>query len=134
MNRDIMESKDVTKEIIEALKHALIDEMGREINNPVPLEVEVGPKKVCINDEIRRVVATEISKRAMEMGKESYEEANDFDVDDDFEKSEIRSQYEIMDDDYPEMVRREFEGEKIEEKAVEMQDSEVKTDVKDEGE
>lgn len=57
----------------------------REILDNTPIEVPVGFKKpMSLNERIKMLVRNEASQVAMENGYETFEEANDFDVDDDF--------------------------------------------------
>lgn len=59
------------------------DELGREIPDPRPVEVPVGiSKPESMNDMIRRLVRQEASRTAEEAGYESFEEADDFEVED----------------------------------------------------
>lgn len=61
------------------------DEFGREIHNkdkPKPLRAKIKPPNSLLED-IRAMVRTELSSAASAKGHESFEEANDFDVDDD---------------------------------------------------
>lgn len=57
---------------------------GSEVCDPRPIEVPLHMKAPeSITDMIRRLVRTEVSGAAVERGAESFEESNDFDVDDD---------------------------------------------------
>lgn len=84
------------------LRRAQLDPLGREINNPVPVVFNTGlGKPVSFAEKVRRAVRNEISRAQEEQGKESFEEANDFDVDDDFNFEAQASQYELMKDELP---------------------------------
>jgi len=65
------------------------DKMGREVPDPKPLEIPVGFKRPeTLQEQIRRLVHSEHFQRDREAaGEETFEEADDFDVDDDFDPS-----------------------------------------------
>lgn len=79
------------------LTHAYIDEDGMEVNNPAPLEVPEGFKRpATLLEQIRRVLRTEVSRQAAAQDMESWEEANDFAVEDEFDIEEPMSPYTEM--------------------------------------
>lgn len=81
------------------LRPVLLDDYGRETLDPTPIAPPIGYKKEPSMVEIvRQQIRTEMSRQAVEEGKESFEEADDFDVDDDFDPS---SPYEEMFDPAP---------------------------------
>lgn len=60
------------------------DELGREINDPAPMELPFGTRKPeTLTDMIRRMIRVDVSAAASDAGGETFEEANDFDVDED---------------------------------------------------
>lgn len=64
------------------------DKNGHEIPDPTPVAVPVGwsaPESLV--DQVRRLVRQEFSQQARATGHETFEEADDFDVDDDFDPS-----------------------------------------------
>lgn len=72
-----------TKDI---LKKAQIDERGREINDPNPLfHLMDEPSQEDSRQQMKDMIRNEFSRIAQLHGKETWEEANDFDVDDPFE-------------------------------------------------
>lgn len=89
-----------------SLTEALISEDGLELLNPNPLVVDIGPKRLTLQDQIRRILKHEISKSAYKEGLETFEEANDFDVPD--EDPEPLSGFE-----YEEMVPDSAPAEKV---------------------
>lgn len=92
--------KDITMEKLVSLTKAIIDDNGREINNPKPRVVHTGLRpQLSLQDQIRRVLRQEVSMMAQEQDFETYDEANDFDIPDDA-PSRV-SQYEIMEDERP---------------------------------
>lgn len=57
---------------------------GRELPDPTPLELPAGTKRPeTLQDQIRRLIRTDVSAYAEDHGAESFEDANDFDIDDD---------------------------------------------------
>lgn len=76
---------------------AKYDEFGRELENVDPVEMPVKFKRPpTIHEMIAQAVRSESWKRKMESeGRETFEEANDFDVGDDVEPD---SRYEVADD------------------------------------
>lgn len=79
----------------------LFDERGREIPDPTPVAMPAGvgqPEPLHVT--IKRMIRNEMSQFADSQGQETFEEANDFDVDD---EDEMRSNYEFdeMAEDFP---------------------------------
>lgn len=61
-----------------------LDEHGLEVPDPTPMEIPVAMRRPETSDErIRRIIAHSLSVRAAEAGLESFEEADDFDIEDD---------------------------------------------------
>lgn len=87
----------VSKELYEKLKTlttSIYDENGREMCNPVPMEISpVHTRPLTLQDQIKRLLKKELSLQAQAQGKETFQEANDFKVDDDVE--EFKSNYEF---------------------------------------
>lgn len=72
--------------IEEKLSRIYLDRYGREIPDPTPVAPPVGYKKQpSMVDHVRALVAHGLRERAEQMGYETWEEANDFDVGDDVE-------------------------------------------------
>lgn len=60
------------------------DVNGREVNDPTPVEIPAGMRKPETTAEIiARLVRHEVSRAAERQGFESFDEANDFDVEED---------------------------------------------------
>lgn len=72
-----------------------LDELGREIPDPTPMQPPVGYKRApTLAEQIRAMVRSEKLRQEVEAaGAESFEEADDFEVGDDFEQ-ERTSPYE----------------------------------------
>lgn len=61
-----------------------LDEMGREVPDPTPVALPVRLRAgVSMVDEVRQAIRQELSQAAEAAGDESFEEADDFEVDDD---------------------------------------------------
>lgn len=92
-----MKLKQSQFEKLKALDRALIDKDGREVLNPVPAKFPTTLDRPTSTMElIKRVVRDELSREAQAQGEETFLEADDFDVPDDFDV-EILSQYEMTD-------------------------------------
>lgn len=78
-----MINKNYNLEDLKKLMVSVYDpEKGGEVCNPIPLEVDSGLiPSMSLEDRIRRVIANDLSTKAQEAGEETFEEANDFDVD-----------------------------------------------------
>lgn len=88
-------------EKLENLIVPLLDDRGREINNPVPMTLKAGlTRPLSLRDQIRRVLKVELSQEALSQGNESFDEANDFEVKDDFETDSFMSKYELVEEEY----------------------------------
>lgn len=60
------------------------DQFGREIPDPTPVSVPANwQRPLSLHEEIKRFVRVEMSRQAADQGEETFEEADDFDVDDD---------------------------------------------------
>lgn len=74
---------------------ARYDEEGRfEIPDPRPVAVPAGMRRpLTIQEEIKRAIRAEMSQVAADQGFETFEEADDFEVDED---PELSSPYELV--------------------------------------
>lgn len=67
---------------------AVLDDRGHEVLDATPVAMPVGwSRPPSLQDQVRRFVRQELSRQAAEAGMETFEEADDFDVGDDFEPS-----------------------------------------------
>lgn len=93
----------VTPELVEQLSqmvHSYLDEYGREVNNPLPHTVDAGlDPPMTLQQQIQRLLRRELSAQAQSQGLETFQEADDFDVDEPFEQ-DLRSAYEMVEEDY----------------------------------
>lgn len=60
-----------------------MDEDGREVPNPNPIVIHFPSGPVSDYDRVRELIRRELSLEAAQRDQESFEDANDFDVDDD---------------------------------------------------
>lgn len=73
---------------------ASLNSRGHEVNDPQPMALPPGvAKPETLAETIRRLVRNEISARASDLGHETFEEADDFDVEDDY--ADPQSQWEL---------------------------------------
>lgn len=71
------------------------NERGQEIPDPRPVSVPAGfQRPLSLQEEIKRFVRSELSRQAEDAGQESFEEADDFEVDED---PDPLSPYELQD-------------------------------------
>lgn len=88
-------AKDLTK-----LTHGMLDKKGREVLNPKPHVLAGGLKRPpTLQEQIQRLVRKNLSDQVAAQGHETFEEADDFDVQDDFE-IEPTSKYEMMEEEF----------------------------------
>ena len=80
---------------------ASLDEFGREITDPNP-RVQAIRQPESQRDRIRRIVREEVSAAADDQGFETFEESQDFEIEDPWDASHLgESSYELLDDEYP---------------------------------
>lgn len=66
----------------------LMDEYGREIPDPHPMEIPLGHKRPeTLAEQVQRLVRHSVSAYAALHGHETFAESEDFDVEDDFDPS-----------------------------------------------
>jgi len=84
---------DITDDELEFVRHrirtARLDPKGREIVDPVPVAPPIGYiKQESLHEQIARMVRSErLRQEAEAAGFETFEEADDFDVGDDYDPS-----------------------------------------------
>lgn len=77
---------------------ARLDKDGNEILDPTPVALPVRfQRPPSLVDDVRRLVAQEMSRVAMDQDFDSFEDADDFDIDDD---DQPRSRHELP-ENYP---------------------------------
>ena len=76
----------------------MLDSKGKEITDPNPLQPTVPIKKQeSIQDLIQKYVRGTLSNKAADDGIETFEESQDFDVENDFDREINMSGYEVVD-------------------------------------
>lgn len=96
----------------EVRPYPYLDEYGREVLDPNPAAMPLGFKRPeSLADTIRRLIRHEVSQAAQESGDETFEDADDFDVDDD--PADPSTPYEMNFDQeaYPRKEFRTFQEE-----------------------
>jgi len=94
-------TKDIFKHVTK-LKTAYLNKDGKEVGNPKPMVLPVGMQRpASLQEQIERVVRQKMSQKQIDEGIETFEEANDFDVTDEFELAELKSNYDLLEDEYP---------------------------------
>lgn len=84
---------------------ALLAIDGKEVNNPKPLMTQFDlEKSVSLKDRVQALFRGELSRRAAQLGYETEEDANDFDIDDGFETNDPNTIYQVLDDEVPVMT------------------------------
>lgn len=94
----------ISKKLFEHLKTLTVAELtedGKELLNPTPMQIDVEPVGMTLEEKIQRAIKiNELSKQAAMQGEETWEEFNDFDVKDSDDIPEFaQSEFEIMEDD-----------------------------------
>lgn len=82
-------------EELSKLKRSMLDENGRETPNPRPKDVAIGLRPPSLQEQIQRLIKVELSEQMQKQGAETFEEANDFEVDD--EEGDPLSPYALED-------------------------------------
>lgn len=83
----------MTKLHAPAVEPTAQDADGHELPDPRPLVMPSGFRRPeTLAEQVQRLVRTHISRQAQEQGEESFEEAEDFDIDDD--QAEPNTPYE----------------------------------------
>lgn len=87
---EILELTDYERlERIQNLEAAIgfrLDEFGREVPDPKPMAMPSGFRRPeTLQEQVARLVRSRLSEIALEQGAESFEESEDFDVDDEFD-------------------------------------------------
>lgn len=100
----------ISKELYEQIKGAhasMLDERGHEIPDPTPMALKVGmTRPATLQEQIQRLIKTTLSQQAEAQNMESFIEANDFDVTDDFETNEPMTKYNMMEEEFLEIPEK----------------------------
>lgn len=77
------------------------ENIGVDPSDPNPVAIPLGHRKPrTVEDMVRSYVMTAMSAYGEEQGMETFEESNDFDMDDDNDEFAMKSPYEMI-DEYP---------------------------------
>lgn len=97
-------------EEIKSLVSSILDDDGKEINNPKPMEstIKFGKKHLSLEQRIARILH-KVSKEAELQGQETEEEANDFDIEDEDPDPITSYEVEAMIDEVPASVQEKME-------------------------
>lgn len=78
-----------------------LTEDGKEITDPKPMAVRVRATET-MTDRVRRMVRQELSQAAASQEMETFEEANDFDIEDPWDVYHTQtSDYELLEEEFP---------------------------------
>ena len=96
------------------------NELGEELPDDTPLEIPAGMRRpLTLQEQIQQAVRGALSASAGRHEAETFEEANDFDVDDDeFEDVMTQHEYRDMKSEIPEDARKAFEEWRSKRKSV----------------
>lgn len=113
-------SKELFQELSK-LERSRLNERGWEVPNPKPMELIAGMRKPeTLTEQVRRIMRTELSRQASAQGMETFEEADDFDVDDGFDVDEPTTQYQQMQEEF---IFEQADSSQPTENTIETQDS-----------
>lgn len=102
-------SKDLYTKF-DTLGRSILDEKGRELMDPRPYNLDVSPRGATMEEQIQRLIRSELSWQAGAQGNESFDEADDFD-DPEYDDAPA-SNYQMMEDEEPSVrPRAEVKGE-----------------------
>lgn len=93
----------------------MLNERGHEVPDQTPVEVPTGLRRPpSIHEEIKRFIRSELSRQAQANEMETFEEADDFEIDDS-EIDDLPTPYQLREPeemlaDYPEGNRETLDG------------------------
>lgn len=106
------------------------DEFGRELPDPTPKAMPVGFKRPeTLDEQIRRLIRTHMSDMAEDQGFETFEEADDFAVEED-DQFDPETPFEM---EFDPVLQREVSPDMIASNPVEYRDQFVEAVMQDEG-
>jgi hypothetical protein len=84
-----------------------LDERGYEVLDPTPIAVPIGTKRPeTLEQKLKRIMRNELSVAAEMKGEETLEEANDFNVGDDYDPDTPYSPYEKSEEEWLEQEEK----------------------------
>lgn len=96
---------------------ATLDESGREVGDPTPVAPPANLRRgMTMSEQIQQMIRREVSNRAEEQGYESFEESEDFDIDDD--PVDPHTPYEAVFDPRPPLKEKEDGSKSVDEGRV----------------
>lgn len=113
MNENRISVSEITVELLKDLTRSLIGiEDGKEYPNPKKDVITGIYRPPTLKEQIQRVLRTELSNQAEKQGFESFEDANDFDIEEDIEPV---SEYELreMVEEVPNSVEKVVPSEEL---------------------
>lgn len=76
-----------------------LNERGHEVPDPTPMALPVGVKRpLSLREQIQRFVREELSAVSAQQGHETFEEADDFDIEDEDDGHKFASKWELSAD------------------------------------
>lgn len=94
----------ITPELLEelkTLKESMLDDNGWEMPNPVPHNLDIGlDRPPTLQEQIQRVLRTELSRQAEMQGRETFDESVDFEVTDDFDADPPNTKYTVLEEEW----------------------------------
>lgn len=97
-------------EEIKSLVSSILDDEGKEINNPKPMEstIKFGKQHLSLEQRIARILH-KVSAEAEQQGHETEQEANDFEIEDEDPDPITSYEVEAMIDEVPASVKQQLE-------------------------
>lgn len=78
-----------------------LNEKGQEVHDGIPVEIPLGMRRPeTLNEMVARLIRNQASRAAAEAGMETFEEANDFEIEEDSAEL-MATRYEEMADEEP---------------------------------
>lgn len=98
-----MKIKKSTFDKLTKLATAYLNQKGQEVNNPKPLNLAPGiGRPPTLQEQIQRIMRKEVSQQASAQGFETFEESQDFDIEDSFDSDQYETVYTTMTEESPE--------------------------------
>lgn len=116
----------ISKELYEQLCKLNVAMMkdGQEYPNPVPLAVNIGLKpEISLDKRIKMIIENSLSMRAHEQGYDTFDEAQDFEVEGEFDLPLNDTKYQKLIDEKPPKPKPDAVAEKSEALSAEAPDT-----------
>lgn len=89
---------------------AVLNDRGAEELDPTPIAINLPHVTITVMDDVRQFIRRELSQASVADGGESWEEANDFDVGDDYDVASAWEYEADQEAEDQELLRKEFGG------------------------